>query len=90
MEFKITEEEAREMARFEEEVGGDISAGPDWGVHLGSVMALALNQVDRAKLMELLHEQLGNVLSQSEIEEACVSVQALLLERVANKLNPSS
>ncbi len=42
MEFKITEEEAREMARFEEQVGGDISAGSDWGVHLGSVMALAL------------------------------------------------
>jgi hypothetical protein len=37
MEFKITEAEAREMARFEEEVGCDISAGPDWGIQFGKV-----------------------------------------------------
>jgi hypothetical protein len=27
MEFKITEAQAREMAKFEAEVGGDLSAG---------------------------------------------------------------
>jgi hypothetical protein len=39
MEFKITAEEALEMARFEESVGCDISAGPDYGIHLGELMA---------------------------------------------------
>jgi hypothetical protein len=42
MEFKITEAEAREMAQLEEECGCDISAGPDWGIHLDKVLALAL------------------------------------------------
>ncbi len=63
MEFKITAQEAKDMAQFEEEVGCDIGAGPDMGVHLGLAMplatiedgiALALSQVDRKKLMELL------------------------------------
>lgn len=42
MRFQITEEEAREMARLEQECGCDISAGPDWGIHLDKVMELAL------------------------------------------------
>ena len=46
MEFKITEAEAREMARFEEEVGCDISAGPDWGVHFDKVINLVLEQAN--------------------------------------------
>ena len=46
MEFKITEAEAREMARFEEEVGCDISAGADWGVHFDKVINLVLEQAN--------------------------------------------
>lgn len=46
MEFKITEAEAREMAKFEEEVGCDPSAGADWGIHLDKVIELTLNRVD--------------------------------------------
>jgi hypothetical protein len=49
MEFKITEAKAWAMARFEAEAGCEISAGPDYGVHLGEVMALALHPVDREK-----------------------------------------
>jgi hypothetical protein len=44
MKFKITEAEAREMARLEEESGCDISAGRDWGIHLDKVMELALHE----------------------------------------------
>ena len=33
MRFQITEAEAREMAKLEEECGCDISAGPDWGIY---------------------------------------------------------
>lgn len=46
MEFKITEAEAREMAQFEKEVGCDISAGPDWGIHFGKVIDLVLEQAN--------------------------------------------
>jgi hypothetical protein len=42
MEFKITEAEAREMARFEEEVGCDLIVGTDWGIHLDKLIELAL------------------------------------------------
>jgi hypothetical protein len=63
MGFKITEAQARSMARFESETGCDISAGPDYGVHLGQVMALALHPVDRAKFVDLLCDQFGTVLS---------------------------
>jgi hypothetical protein len=88
MEFKITEEEAREMARFEEEVGCNLSAGPDYGIHLGKVMALALNpiEVDREKIIELLSQQVGNLLSREEIEEITVSFQIQIQERIAGKV----
>ena len=46
MEFKITEAEAREMARFEEEVGCDISAGIDWGVHFDKLIDFVLEQAN--------------------------------------------
>lgn len=62
MELKITEAEAREMARFEEEVGCDISAGPDWGIHFGKVLEFVLNQPDHGKFVALLKEQYDTVL----------------------------
>ena len=46
MEFKITEAEAREMVRFEEEVGCDISVGIDWGVHFDKVIDFVLEQAN--------------------------------------------
>ncbi|MEB3292532.1 MAG: hypothetical protein VKJ24_05180 [Synechococcales bacterium] len=56
MEFKISEAQVRAMARLEQEAGCDISAGSDYGIHLGNVMAMALHQVDREKLIELLYD----------------------------------
>lgn len=52
MEFRITEAEAREMARLEEECGCDITAGPDWGIHLDKIMELALRPIDKPTLVE--------------------------------------
>jgi hypothetical protein len=69
MEFKITEAEAREMARFEEEVGCDISAGPDWGVHFDKVIELVLNQGDNQQSIDPLTEQFESVMSPEAIEE---------------------
>jgi hypothetical protein len=87
MEFKITEAEAREMARFEEEVGCDISAGPDWGIHFGKVLEFVLNQPDHGKFIELLNKQYGTVLSPEEIEDVAVSLQAQLQERLEGKVS---
>jgi hypothetical protein len=44
MKFEITEAEAREIAKFEEEVGCDASAGPDWGIHFDKVIDFVLEQ----------------------------------------------
>jgi hypothetical protein len=93
MEFIITETEAREMAKLEEECGCDISAGPDWGVHLDKVMALGLHPNDSAeptlcernKFAELLSEQFGNLMSSDEIEEVAASFQMQIQERLANR-----
>jgi hypothetical protein len=70
MEFKFTEAEAREMARFEEEVGCDISAGPDWGVHFDKVIELVLNQGDNQQSLDLLTGEFGSGISPDEIKEA--------------------
>jgi hypothetical protein len=94
MEFKITEAEAREMAKLEEESGCDISAGPDWGVHLDKVMGLALRSGDSAeptlrernKFIDLLSEQFGSVMSSDEIEEVAISFQMQIQERLANRM----
>jgi hypothetical protein len=86
MEFKITEAEAREMAKFEEEAGCDLNAGADWGIHLDKVIELALNPVARGKFIDLLNEQVGNVMSPEEIEEVASSFQMQIQERLANKI----
>lgn len=87
MEFKITEAEAREMARFEEEVGCDISAGPDWGIHFGNVLEFVLNQPDHGKFVALLKEQYDTVLSPKEIEDMAVSFQVQLQERLEREIS---
>jgi hypothetical protein len=86
MEFKMTEAEAREMARFEEEVGCDISAGPDWGIHFDKVIELVLNQGDNSKFVNQLSEQFGTVMSPEDIEEVAASFQAQIQERLEEKI----
>ena len=93
MKFKITEAEAREMAKLEEEAGCDVSAGTDWGIHLDKVMELAFNPFDsaeptlreRGKFINLLNEEFGNVMSSEEIEELASSFQMQIQERLADK-----
>jgi hypothetical protein len=63
MEFKITEAEAHEMAQLEEECDCDISAGPDWGIHLDKVMALALPLGNSAEPTLCGHNKLFDLLN---------------------------
>jgi hypothetical protein len=86
MEFKITEAEAREMAKLEDECNCDISAGPDWGIHLDKVMALGLHPGDSNKFVDLLSEQFGSLMSSDEIEEVAASFQMQIQERLANRI----
>jgi hypothetical protein len=86
MEFKITTEEALEMAKFEEEANCDISAGTDLGLHLDKVMELALNPIDPDQLLELIRHQLGNILSLDEIEDLVANFQTQAQAKIAEKL----
>lgn len=61
------------------------SAGPDWGVHLDKVIELALNPVDRGKLIELLSEQLGQMLSPEELEDLVADFQRKVAEKLASR-----
>jgi len=85
MEFKITEEEALEFAQLEASAGCDIGAGFDWGTSLGTFLASTNSYIDHEKLVELLRDRLGTVLSQEEIEDAARNVQAQLRDRVVEK-----
>ena len=89
MEFKVTEAEARAFARQESAAGCDVGAGFDWGASLGAFLASANSSVDHEKLVELLRDRLGTVLSQAEIEDAACSFQAQLRERVIEKYQSS-
>ena len=60
------------MARFEEEVGCDISAGADWGIHFGKVMEFVLNQPDHGEFIALLKEQYGTVLPGQDVEVSLI------------------
>jgi protein-L-isoaspartate O-methyltransferase len=86
MEFRISEEEARAMARFEEEVGCDPIAGPDYGVHLDQVMALGMRRVGYEDLVALLAERAGDVLSTEEIEAIAWRAEAQIHELVVRKV----
>ena len=87
MKFHISEAEAQQMAQLEEEAGGVISAGPNFGDRLGEVIRLELFGVKREKVMELLHGQFGNVLSQSDIEEVAVNLQAQIEARLVQNIS---
>jgi hypothetical protein len=89
MEFKITENEAREFAQIEASAECDIGAGFDWGTSLGKFLASANSYVDHEKLVELLRDRLGTVLSPEEIEDAARSFQSQLRDRIVEKYHPS-
>ncbi|UBF24185.1 hypothetical protein K9N68_21000 [Kovacikia minuta CCNUW1] len=89
MEFRITEEQAREFAALERSARCDIGAGFEGGAHLGEFLASARSYVDHAQLVELLHASLGTVLSPAEIEAAALSFQSQLRERVIEKYQSS-
>jgi hypothetical protein len=86
MEFKFTEAEAIALAAIEVEAGGVISAGPELGDRLGEVLRLELLNVDRRKVMALVSEGLGSVLSQDEIETLVADFQVQLQQKVSEKM----
>lgn len=85
MEFRLDEAELRELAQIEAETNCDIGAGFDWGQNLGNYLSQATRTLNHEKLLEVLRESLGSVLSQDELEDAANSIQQQLRNRVIEK-----
>lgn len=90
MEFKLSEVRLRELAQIEAEANCDIAAGFDWEQTLGTYPKQADSYVTDEKLTEklmvVLQERWGDVLSREEIEEMIHSFQCQLQNRVIEKL----
>ena len=86
MTFRIDPERLQELARLEEEAGCDIEAGLDLGRSAGVYLASAKSYIDRGKLLSVLQEGLGNVLSSEEIEAIAADLQYRTQNLVKEKL----
>jgi hypothetical protein len=86
MEFKFTEANAIALAEIESASGGVIGAGPELGDRLGEMLRLELFSVDRQKVMALVSERLGEVLSPDEIETLVADFQIQLQRKVSEKM----
>ena len=89
MDFKLDEAEVRALAQLEEEAGCDISAGADWETRLGDPLAMMKRPIDQEKLMALLQEGLGEVLSLEEVEALAKTVQDQARQQVMLKMQPA-
>jgi hypothetical protein len=84
--FTYDEEWLREAVRIEEESGGDISAGPDWGTHLGAVMANPQGYSHFAQLRSMVMQAWKQLVSEWDLGVGAAAAeakgQALILERL--------
>ena len=86
MEFKISDDELREMARIESESGCDVEAGFDWGASAGAYLSATPSYIDREKLLVLLHESLSALLDTDEIDAIATELHNHAKTLVAAKL----
>ncbi len=71
----------------------EISAGLDIGEHLGEYLtqlAESQNCLNKEKLMAILQEELGSVLSQDDLEFIASETQSLVRERIHEKSQSSA
>lgn len=74
---------------IEEKADCDIEAGSDLGRYLGEYLAKSRNYINREKLMSFLQEELGNLLSQRELEEIANATQNYAREHIQEKIQSS-
>jgi len=86
MDFRLDEADIRALAQIEEEVGCDISAGADWGARLGDYLAIRQKPIDQEKLVAVLQEGLGEVLSAEEVEAIANDIQEQVRQQVLVRL----
>lgn len=75
MHYALSDAELLEFAEFEGELGYSLSAGLDWGDQVGKFFRQSCGYLDTTKLCDVLTEDLGNIFSDSEIQDLIGSFQ---------------
>ena len=87
MKYPLSEDELRDLAKFEDEVGHSLSAGLDWGDRVGDFFRQAHNSIDFFKLNEMLSDSsLSQVLTDVEIQTLTQNFQKEVFRAVEEKL----
>lgn len=86
MSSNFNEEWLKWAVQVEDEAACDIEAGLNIGQHLGEYIANSQMYINREKLMSILREELGSILSQEDIEMIANTTQDCIHERVQEKI----
>ena len=85
MALTLEDEWLEETARLEAEAGCSASAGFDWGADGGAYLTSRKASISPEKLMHFLKEELGQLLSQAELESIAADVQQSARRKLVNK-----
>ncbi|MEH2156523.1 hypothetical protein [Nostoc sp.] len=86
MSGKVSRQWLQWANKIEDEVNCDVEAGLDLGKNLGDYLLKSQNYIDRRKLICLLKEELGNLLSEEEIDIIANATQNCVRDRIQVKI----
>lgn len=75
--------------QLEDEANCDVDAGLDLGQNLGVYLVKTQSHISHEKLMAILQEELGNILSQEEIEEIVEKTESNIFDYLQQKFKVS-
>lgn len=86
MHFTFDESQLAKSVELEDTVGCDIQAGPNLGRLAGRYIAAAESYIAHDKLMAVLQEELGGLLSQDDLEFIASTAYRAAQQRLQEKL----
>jgi hypothetical protein len=86
MSMAFNDEWLQWAVKVEDEAGCDIEAGLNFGQHSGEYLAKTQNYIDPEKLMAILREELGTLLSQAELQKIVDAMQKDVHNRIREKV----
>lgn len=87
MSSKFNDDWLKWAVEIEDEAGCDVQAGLNLGQHSGEYLAKSQGYINNEKLISVLQEKLGTILSQEELEEVVDALQENVHNRIREKLN---
>jgi len=89
MTAKFDEAWLERAIKLEDEANCDIEAGLDLGQYLGQYIAKTQSYVSREKLMSVLQEELGTILSREDLEIIADATQNYISKHIKEKYHSS-